>query len=503
MITERLDGIVAQYAGSVAVADDEERITYRELASRKAWFARYLRGSLNLAEGDVVAVSLPNCWEFIVSFFAIAEIGAVSMPFNTQWRTKEIEWCASRLPISAVITNQELREPWDHFQKQIPAGRVVVVDEPAMRQELGADRRGEEVMASPARRRFEDEAVLYLATSGSTGRPRVVPRSHRNLVAGVTNIAEALNISPGLRFLSVVPFYHAHGFNNCMFLPLMKGATAVLMRKFIPSKLVEKVRREGIQILIASPFVFRMLAEHSTDARAFSSVEICMSSGAPMSAALTALCADRLGIRVRQLYGSSETATISIESAHDTEGGGSVGRPLKSVEVRILAGDGREQPANQVGEIAVKSAAVMKGYLGEPELNAKVFHDGFFRTGDLGRIDEQNNLVISGRVKQVINVGGIKVDPAEIENVLEALPEVRECRVLGIADPRQTEIIKAVVAVRPGRSLSRRQIVEHCRKYLTDYKIPRVIEFVESIPADITGKYRTAWEVERDDLSGS
>ena len=143
MITDWLDRIVAQYPDSVAVVDDEERITYRELASRKAWFARYLRRSLDLAEGDVVAVSLPNCWQFIVSFFALAETGAVSMPFNTQWRTKEIEWCAGRFPISAVITNQELREPWDHFQKQIPAGRVVVVDEPAMRQELGADRRGE------------------------------------------------------------------------------------------------------------------------------------------------------------------------------------------------------------------------------------------------------------------------------------------------------------------------------------------------------------------------
>ena len=235
------------------------------------------------------------------------------MPFNTQWRAREVEWLAAKVPVSAVITNRALREPWDRLRDRIPPRRVVVVDEPRLQRELRAGAGEGQWNAPPPKQVFRDDSALYLTTSGSTGRPRIVPRSHRNLVAGANNVAGALTVPPGWSFLGVVPFYHANGFSNCMFLPLMNAASVVLMNSFTPGRLTEAMHRENIRVLIASPFVYSILLDHEPDRRAFSSVRICLSSGASMPGGLAAECVERLGLRVRQLYGSSETGTVSIE----------------------------------------------------------------------------------------------------------------------------------------------------------------------------------------------
>ena len=479
MIGERFRTVCAEFPDAVAVVAGDERITYQQLAARQAWFRRHLAGPLGVGEGDLVAACLSNRWEFIAAFLAAADLGAIFMPFNTNWRVEELRWFAERLCPSAVITDNAHREPWDRLDARIPHERVVVVDSPEVRTAFDGD--------SPvAGGSFGDHPALYLLTSGSTGRPRVVPRTHRMLLAGARNVSRALGVSAGQRFLSVVPFHHANGFANSMFLPLMNGATVVLMDRFVPAKLIEMVERERIQVLIGSPFIFSLLAEQEIPPGALASLEISLSSGAPMSAALKVRCRERLGIHVRQLYGSSETGTISIEPAGSAPLEGSVGVPVPEVEVRILD-----------GEIAVRGPTTMPGYVAEPELNQELFRDGFFRTGDLGELDERNNLRICGRVKRMINVGGIKVDPVEIENVLLMLPAVRQCRVQGMTDHRETEIIKAEVAPDPRQPVSRAQIVEHCRGHLAEYKIPRIIEFVGGITVDLAGKSPATWREEK------
>jgi long-chain acyl-CoA synthetase len=315
------------------------------------------------------------------------------------------------------------------------------------------------------------------------------------LIAGATNTAQALGLQPGRRFLGAVPFYHANGFSNCMLLPLANGATVVLMRRFTPGGLVDLLQREAIQVLIGSPAMFSLLVDHCPLSLGFSGIETCLSSGAPMPPELITLCESRLGLGVRQLYGSTETGTVSIQPADERGGAGDVGRPLPSVEVRIVHEDGRELPPGEIGEVLVKAPTAMRGYLGEPPFEPRAVPAGFVPTGDLGRLDERGHLVMAGRHRRVVNVSGIKVDPTEVENVLREIPEVRACRVLAANDHRHLEIVKAIIAVASGASLSRPQVVGHCRKHLAEYKIPRVIEFVEAIPADETGKGPVAWEV--------
>jgi long-chain acyl-CoA synthetase len=491
MIEEAFTRTASRHRNGLAVIDGDIRITYRDLERMKDRLAHRMCEGWGLARGHRVALHLPNCWEFIVSFLALARIGAVCVPINTRWRAQEIEWSARALDISAVITNAALIEPW-LVHGLMPRRRVWLEKEIA---DIACSRTG----ASGGRReRLEEEAAMYLLTSGSTGEPKVVARTHRSLVAGVGNVAAALGPLSARCYLSVVPFHHAHGLANSMFLPLIHGGTTVPMRHFTPAGLAETVRRECVRVLVGSPFVFSLLLESGRNAQDFATVDIGLASGAAMSRELARRCAEELGIAVRQLYGSSETGPISVGPPSAGVESGCVGRPFPGIEVRIADPNGAALPMHAEGEVLIKSPTMMKAYLQGNEPEDRGFVDGYFRTGDLGRFDLEGNLIVSGRIQHRINLAGIKVDPVEIENVLRLLPEVRDCCVRGRNHPRQGEIIEALIVVRPARILTRRMVVEHCRRNLAEYKIPRVIEFHQSIPRDLMSKLPDSWRHPRD-----
>ena len=492
MIAERLQFTATQNPEAVALVDGETSLRYGDLIERTEAFARYLSDELGIRRGDVVGFFLPNCWQFVSAFFALAKLGAVCMPFNTHWRAAELRWYLARFPISADLTNQELRGPWDELNDVVAPERRIVVDGPEFTARFCA--RQQVPIEHRENRPFDDEVALQLTTSGSTGRPRVTPRSQAAMLAGAANVGKAVGIRAGQRCLAVVPFYHSHGFSNSMFVPLLLGATVVLQKKFVPVSFARLVLEHKIDMLVVSPFILRMVADRNIDADTFASVEVCLSSGAPTPRELAELWHDRYGVRVRQLYGSSETGTISIEPADSPIRGGAVGVTVPSVEVKVIDEQGFNRSFGEVGDVVVRSPAMSMGYLGEPELNSQAFIDGYFRTGDLGRLDSDGTLTIVGRKKKTINFGGIKVDPHEIEGVIQKMPGVRQCRVQGVLDPRKSEIIRAVIEVGSERGYTRRDVVAHCREFLAEYKIPRIIELVDEIPMDVTGKVALAWE---------
>ncbi|MBL8293187.1 MAG: acyl--CoA ligase [Bryobacterales bacterium] len=481
MVFDWLKRVAAEEPEAEALIDGALSLTRRDLVDRSAACGAFLSSQCHLAEGDVVAVSLPNCWQYPVSFFAIASAGAICMPFNPQWRAKEIGWFVRKLGIRLAIASDELRPAWE---EGAPGVRV-----------LTADVAGMELAGSQLRPPAGSLPALYLATSGSTGRPKVVPRTHENLLAGRRAVAAALGVQPGTRFLSVVPFHHANGFANGMFLPLASGGTMVTVRKALPSVLAETVRRHGIEIVNMSPILYSLLEDHGVEPAAFASVKVYLSSGAALPPALAHSWRERFGHPIRQLYGSSETGTICIEQAGPTTPG-SVGRPVPGVTVRVLDADGNPLPVESRGEIAVHGPAMMPGYVDEPELNATAFAGGYFRMGDLGRLTGAGELVLDGRSKRWINSGGIKIDPVEVENVIGSIPSVEHCKVVPGRDAHGLEVISALIALRPGAQLSRRDIVAHCRHNLAEYKIPRIIEVVETIPVDLAGKTPMEWLLE-------
>jgi long-chain acyl-CoA synthetase len=370
----------------------------------------------------------------------------------------------------------------------------VLIDDPAMQDRLLAS--AAPLPPSPS---MEDEVSVCFTTSGSTGRPRVTLKTQANLMAAQWSEAAALGVKPGTRILSALPFHHSGGFDNCMLLPLLFGATAVVLRSFTPAAAEAAVAQERVQLLMGSPFIYSMLLESNANRASFASVEIAISTGAPMAQDIARRSEERLGLRVRQVYGTTETGVVAVQSPDTALQPGIAGHVLASAEVHILDERGERLGLGCDGEVAVRGPGVVTGYLNEPDLNRELFRDGSFRTGDLGRLDASGTLILCGRSKTVLNIGGIKVDPAEIEHVLLEMPEVRDCIVRGVRDTRQGEMVAATIGVRPGSTLSRQAVVAHCRRRLAEFKVPRQVEFVDAIAVEVTGKKLKAWGTEADE----
>lgn len=251
MIEEAFTLTARQYPGAVAAVDGDTRLTYLDLEARKNELARLLHEGLSIGSGGRIAVQLRNGWEFV----------AVCIPLNIQWIAKELEWCTRALDLTAVITDRLHLQTWLDLAL-IPPDRVLLAED------IRTMRFGQGLPPEPARPRLSDEPAVCFMTPGSTGRPRAVARSHRNLITSVRNVARVAGHRPGQRFLCVVPFNHPNGLCNSMVLSLTHGGTAVLMPEFAPAAMAELVRRERIEALNASPFVYAMLLESGRTADA-------------------------------------------------------------------------------------------------------------------------------------------------------------------------------------------------------------------------------------------
>ncbi len=485
-IKDIFNSIVHKNPEQIAIVDEKISFTYHELYVKKKEFVQYLSKDLNIEGGERIAVFLPNSVGFVFSFFAIVEIGAIFMPLNIHLKDGELQYYVDKYHITSVITNSSLHPRWNLISHNLQDGRLVIIDELKINEQYNIDAISEMDDCDVSGKMCSDTEALYLSTSGSTGTPKIVPRTHANMIAGAKNVAEALGVTRKDKFLSVVPFFHANGFANCMFLPLMKGATIVLMEQFSARKMLRTLREEGITIIIGSPFIFSTITEITEAVFSCSSVRLCLSTGASMLESIREDFYCKFGFKIKQLYGSSETGTISIQSGDLPEDEKSLGKPIKTVDVKIINKDGKVLPSHESGEIIVRSPAMTKGYVGESQLNKDVFHDGYFRTGDIGMFDEKGRLYISGRKKRVINAAGVKIDPVEIENVLLSFHKIKEAFVVGVKNKRGMEIIKAILVAHPDCKVS--EVIGYCKHRLADYKIPRLIDFRDKIPKDIMGK---------------
>ena len=263
------------------------------------------------------------------------------------------------------------------------------------------------------------------------------------------------------------------------------------MPRFERRALADLIEKESITVFIAVPFMFIMLARGTLNASArdFSSIRCCVSASAPMPRHQNELFHKRFGFYVRQLYGSTETGTISVNLDEDISATlESVGTPLNGIEIKIFRENGRLAASGEMGEIAVKSASAIRAYEGLDDVNREVFRDGYFFTGDMGRMDDQGRLYLMGRKKLFINKGGYKISPVELEMLLEGHPKVEEAVVVGVPTQFGDEKVKAfIVLSEPCEAI---EIIGYCRGRIADFKIPSQIEFREELPKSPAGKVR-------------
>jgi len=464
MIFDVFQETCGQHPHAEAVVDGARRVSFAELATKVESLATTLRDRWGLGPGAHVVIHLANSTEFVATFFALMRQGSVAVLVNTRWKERELQEALAGIPVRGVVTSRELAGVWERAPGD-PSFTLVIEDceaPPATARANARPKADASVGARPA---------VILCTSGTTGAPKRVVRSQQGLLANAANVASAIALGPSARVLSVVPFHHANGFSNCLLAPLLHGGTLCSMKRFDPHEAAALVERERIGFLLGSPFIFSQLLP--IGGRPLACVHTALSSGAPLPLEVARRCRDQLGLRVRQLFGSSETGTIAIQADADGAPEGCLGRPLSGIEVRLLDTDRAPLPRGAIGEIAIRSPALMSGYFTPEGPSRAGFSEGFFCTGDLGCLDEQGRLLLRGRAKRLINAGGVKLDPDEIAQVIRQRPEVVDCVVYGVPHPVQTEVVAATVQVATGAALDRGGLIRHCRQLLAEYKIPR------------------------------
>jgi long-chain acyl-CoA synthetase len=481
---ERLGDRTALVHGATRIGHRELRATIRTLAGGLV--------AAGVQRGDCVLLALPNGPEFVQSFLAVGAACAGAMLLDPQSKETELTFalrdCMPRVVVADVAGAERCRELSSRLERQ-PV--IVSLGDPP----LGAIGLAELAALGDGARLPEespDEPVLYQFSSGSTGRPKRVGRTRRHLWLETMMLRDSLALTEEDAILCAIPLYHAYGLGSCLLASLGSGAALVIQENPQPFALkrgqtLELIERENVTVFPTVPYMVELLAEAPLDGD-LSRLRYCYTAGAALSAAAFAGFAARFGVPVRQMYGCTESPSITLNLDDDPRPtAGSVGRPLGSVRVGVYGEDDEELPPGVPGEVGVTSPVAATGYASGARPDQQTFRNGKIFPGDLGVFDEDGRLTLVGRTKMLIDVRGRKVDPFEVEDVLVAHPAVEEAVVVGDrVGASQTEVIKAAVVV--GEGCTERELIRFCRERLSPYKVPDVIEFRDAIPRSPIGK---------------
>jgi long-chain acyl-CoA synthetase len=429
------------------------RVTYAQLDRASAQVARRLAAE-GLRPGDRVAVMVPNVPEFAAAYYGILRAGAIAVPLDIDLTRRELRAALSDCGAALLIAWRELRS----------------IHEPAWLVAPGSFFDDAEPVAAVEREAGDTAVIVY--TSGVTGEPKGAELTHANLLANARVTADLFAYGSGDAVLAALPLAHAFGQTCTLNAPLLAGARLVLADRF---ELLG-----GVTVLVGVPSMYaRLLADRG---RGTPALRLCVSGGAPLAPELLDACEQALGTRLLEGYGLTETSPVAaFNRLSDPRRPGSIGTPVDGVDMRLL------DSADGVGEIAIRGHNVMKGYWNRPEATRAVLsEDGWLRTGDLARVDDDGAFRIVGRRKDLIIRDGRNVHPREVEDVLHGHPEVVEAAVLGVPDPLLGEEVVACVVVVAGATVTEQGLRDYARERTARY--PRSIWFVPALPHSSTGK---------------
>ncbi len=481
----------AERPDHTAVVYRDERIGFAELVERIERLAAGL-ADRGIGPGDAVALILPNDPSFVVSWHAVTALGAIVVPVNPSFKQDEIEFTFRNCDVKAVISDERTVGVCERIVAGFDRPVEVIPTTAAHGQSLTLDMLIESSSGGRLEARAPDEVYLYQFSSGSTGRPKRVPRTHAQCVAEGELYNDVFGRDPEDKVFCAIPMFHTYGMGACLFWNAASGATMVILEDPNPFLLrrhraLELIEQERATVFPGVPFNFRLMAEAPAEAD-LSSLRLLFSAGTALPRSSFEAFGQRFGLLVRQLYGSTEAGFMTANLDPDpVDTSASVGKPAGDVEMRILDDDENALPPGEEGEVVVRSPAMTDGYSDMEDLNREAFRDGYFHTGDLGRLDEEGRLYLTGRKKLLIEVGGYKVDPIEVQDVVLAHPKVQEAVVVG-AEGRVPgeELVKAVVV--PSDDLDDRELMEFCRERLANFKVPQIVELREEIPKSPLGK---------------
>jgi long-chain acyl-CoA synthetase len=487
---ERLYAQAAERPERTALVFRDERIAWAELVERVERLAHGL-AERGIGPGDAVGLVLRDDPWFVTCFHAVTALGAIVVPVNPGFKQAELEACFHSADVRGIVSDERTAGVCERIAAGFDHPVEVITTTAAHGQALTLEElveRGQPERLAP---RDPDDVFVYQFSSGSTGRPKRVPRTHGQIAAEAALYGE-LDVTAEDRVFSAIPLFHTWGMGACLLAPTVWGATVVILEDPNPFLLkrhraLELLEREACTVFPGVPFHYQLLAEAPGQAN-LSSLRLCFSAGTALARETFDAFGEKFGVLVRQLYGSTETGFLAANlDADPVATFASVGRPVGDVSFEILDEDGAPLPEGEIGEVAVESPAMTDGYSDLPAVNAEAFADGRFHTGDLGQLDADGRLTITGRRKLLIEVGGYKVDPIEVQDVVEAHPGVAEAIVVGVpGDAPGAEVVKAVVV--PADQFEERALIDFCRERLANYKVPQQVELRDEIPKSPLGK---------------
>lgn len=482
------------YPEKICLIGPESQRTYGDLHKRANSLAKGLQ-DMGVRPGDIVAILLYNCTEYIEITFAVNQIGAIWLPLNFRLAEREFQYILENAEASLLITEEAFVPMAVSLKEKLPALRHII--------ELGSKTSevtfGYEAMLQqhPGARVSHapvelDSLHRLMYTSGTTAHPKGVMITYGNLYWKSIGHILTFGMTAADRTLVVGPLYHVGGMDLPGTGTLYAGGSLVILKKFDPESVLEAIEAHRVTNLWLSPAMTIMLFnEPSFDQYDVSSVRFIIDGGEKMPATLIEEFKNRFpSAWFADAYGLTETVSGDTFLAKDRMLNklGSVGKPVPHLHVRILDENDRDVPPDELGEICLKGPKVFKGYWKNPDATAKALKDGWFHTGDIGTLDEEGYLYIMDRKKDMIISGGENIASPEVERIIYELPAVLEVAVVGIPHPKWLEVPKAYVVVKRGESLREDDIIRHCRDKLAKFKIPKEIEFIDELPRNPSGK---------------
>jgi long-chain acyl-CoA synthetase len=499
-LPQMLHDTANEYPQNNAISFYGRKFTYEQLYQNTTHFASALQNR-GVEKGDRIAIMLPNCPQYVISYYGVLTAGAIVTQVNPMSVERELEYILKDSGAETIVVLDALYPKVKNVQSDTTLKNVIVVSLQPSQLDFSSDTIFEAFLAESSGRippvnidPVEDVAVLQY-TGGTTGRSKGAMLTHRNLIANVLQAYEFFKEDIKLgkeRYLTVIPLFHVFGMTACMNLSIYSGSESILLSRFDLEEVLNTIKMEQPTVFPGVPTMYVAITNHpKAEEYGINSIEICNSGSAPMPVELLREFERKTGSKILEGYGLSEAAPTTHCNPNFAERKpGSVGIGFPSTEYKIVdLGSGTEEvPVGELGEVIIKGPQVMKGYWNMPEETANTLRDGWLYTGDIAKVDAEGYLYIIDRKKDLIIASGYNIYPRDIEEVLYEHPAVQEAVVIGIPDKYRGEGVKAVIVLKAGKVADEAEIKEYCRRNMAAYKVPNIVEFRDQLPKTSVGK---------------
>jgi long-chain acyl-CoA synthetase len=466
-----------------AIKLDDFEVTYDQLNEASARVAAMLKDK-GAGPGDRVGIMLPNIPQFAATYYGTLRAGGVVVPMNPLLKGRETSFYLSDPEAKVLFAFSGFEEAAKQGADE--AGAELILVTPGEFEQQIAEYEPDYGVED----RADDDTAVILYTSGTTGKPKGAELTHSNLLKNAQVSGTLADVSEDDILLGALPLFHSFGQTCGLNATMAVGAKLSMIPRFDPAKALEIIQRDKVTIFQGVPTMFTaMLHDDSKDDADVSCLRVCMSGGSAMPVEVLRGFEEQFGCKVLEGYGLSETSPVASFNHPDRDRKpGTIGTPIEGVEMKVVDEQGNEVDQGEVGEIVIKGHNVMKGYWNRPEATEEAIKDGWFHTGDMGKIDEDGYFSIVDRKKELIIRGGYNVYPREVEEVLYEHPAVQEAAVIGVPDEKMGEEVGAAVVLKPGEDISEDDLRSYVKEQVAGYKYPRKLWFLDELPKGPTGK---------------